>query len=507
MWDDLIQAGHWLGELWNRRKNGEIYPQWMTISAIRDAQEQTTHYVAVFSDITQVKQAQEQLDFLARHDALTQLPNRVLFVDRLEHALQRAREESGSVAVLFIDLDRFKTLNDTLGHPVGDALLDEVARRLSAKLRGSDTLARLGGDEFALLLEERADAHSVATRARQLLETLAAPMSVAGHSLVITASIGISLYPDDGDDADRLLREADRAMSAAKQHGRNNFQFFTKALTEGAFERLILENALRGAVERNELLLIYQPQIELSTGRLAGVEALVRWQHPELGLIAPARFIALAEDIGVIHNIGAWVLRTACAQMKAWIAAGFEVPTVAVNLSVKQLERADFVAQVEAVLSDCALDPTRLELEVTESMLMRDPARARAALTALKSLGTKLALDDFGTGYSSLSMLRLLPLDRLKIDRSFVHDIGHDVDDEAIVRAIIALADSLGLETVAEGVEEPNQLRFLRQQRVAIGQGYSYGMPMSAESLVRAWQHSTTDEPTPSAASRPPPGH
>ena len=487
LWDTLTQAGHWRGEIWNRRKNGEIYPQLLTISAIRDDQQQTTQYVAIFNDISQVKQAQEQLDFLARHDALTQLPNRLLFIDRLEHALQRARDESGHLAVLFIDLDRFKVVNDTLGHPIGDALLHQVARRLATRVRGSDTLARLGGDEFALLLEERADAHSVATLARQLLETLAEPLSVADGSLVITASIGISLYPNDGDDADRLIREADRAMGAAKQQGRNNFQFFTQALTEGAFERLILENALRGAVERNELRLLYQPQVELASGRLAGVEALVRWQHRELGLVSPTRFIGLAEDIGTIHALGAWVLRTACAQMKAWDADGLQVPTVAVNLSAKQLERSDFVAQVQAVLSDCDLDPARLELEVTESMLIRDPDTARAALTALKSLGAKLALDDFGTGYSSLSMLRLLPLDRLKIDQSFVRDIGRDDDDEAIVRAIIALADSLGLETVAEGVEEPGQERFLRQQHVAIGQGYSYGAPMPADALARAW--------------------
>jgi len=447
MWNSLTQIGHWSGEIWNRRKNGEVYPEWLSISAVHDERQQISHYVAVFSDISNVKEAQQQIDFLARHDALTLLPNRTLFAERLGHALAHAREDCNGVAVLFIDLDRFKTVNDTLGHRAGDEVLIEVAQRIGTGLLASDALvARMGADEFALLLEAQAVADHAATIARALLETLASPIPAAGHALVVTPSVGISLYPDDGDDADTLIREAAQAMDAAKQQGGNNFQFFTRRLTEGVFERLLLENALRGAVQRNELLLMYQPQIDLTTGRLAGVEALVRWQHPELGLVPPVRFIGLAESIGVIHDIGAWVLRAACEQMTAWDAQGLWVPQVAVNLSVKQLERGDFVAQVEAVLRDCALEPKRLELEVTESMLMRSPDAARAVLTALKAIGSALALDDFGTGYSSLAMLRLLPLDRLKIDQSFVRDIGSDDDDEAIVRAIIALASSLGLE-------------------------------------------------------------
>ncbi|WP_242482186.1 putative bifunctional diguanylate cyclase/phosphodiesterase [Thiocystis violacea] len=486
LWAALSEAGHWRGELWNRRKNGEIYPQWSTLSAVRDDQGEIINFVEIFSDISNTKAAQAQIDFLAHHDALTGLPNRSLFHERLSHALAGGRRESKTVALLFIDLDRFKTVNDTLGHPAGDELLREASRRMMGVLRETDTLARIGGDEFVVLLEAQSSAPDVARVARKLLTVLSEPMRVSGQTLVVTASIGVSLYPGDGDDADTLIRHADRAMYEAKQQGRNDVQFFTPALTAGAFERLMLENALRLAVERDELVLHYQPQLDLKSGRLSGVEALVRWRHPELGLIPPDRFIPLAEEIGVIGEIGAWVWRSACRQLAAWDGAGLQVPRVSINLSVKEIEHLGVVERMARMLRTNRLASRRVELEVTESLLMRDPERSCSVLTALKDLGVELAVDDFGTGYSSLAYLKRLPLDRLKIDQSFVHDIGHDTNDEAIVRAVVALARSLGLETVAEGVEEAHQAAFLEREGCCLAQGYLYAKPLAVAELA-AW--------------------
>ena len=432
-------------------------------------------------------QAQAQIDFLAHHDTLTRLPNRNLFLDRLEHALARTRRERQALAVLFVDLDRFKAVNDTLGHQVGDALLLEVTRRMLTAVRANDTLARIGGDEFLLLLESDATAQHAATVAGKIIELLTRPVAIDGQELIVTASIGISLYPEDGDDGGTLIRHADLAMYEAKEQGRNNFQFFTRALNEGALERLVMENALRGAVARNELTLHYQPQVDLASGTLVSVEALVRWAHPVHGLVPPGTFIPLAEDIGVIGDIGAWVLQTACRQLVDWDARGFSVPRVAVNLSTRQIDRDGLVAQVSQILDDTGLPATRLELEVTESMLIRDPAHSKTVLGALKALGVHLSVDDFGTGYSSLAYLKLLPLDRLKIDQSFVCDIGRDSNDETIIRAIIALGRSLGLETVAEGVEKPQQAEFLLHEGSQIAQGYHYARPAPAPEIETTW--------------------
>lgn len=483
-WESLKATGQWRGETWNRRKSGEVYPEWLTISAVRDENGVVTHYVWVFSDISQIKQAQAQIDFLAHHDALTGLPNRSLFQDRLDHALANARRTPRTLAILFIDLDRFKKVNDTLGHPVGDDLLLEVSRRMSDTIRAADTLARVGGDEFVLLLEDDVTARQATTVARKLIDVLAQPLTIAGHTLVITASIGISLYPDDGDDADTLVRHADRAMYEAKQRGRNHFQFFTKALTEGAFERLVMENELRGALGRGELVLHYQPLVDPASAELLSVEALVRWQHPERGLVPPDRFIGLAEEMGIIGEIGAWVLDTACHQLVRWDAEGMNIPRVSVNLSMQQIDRDGLVERVRDTLQRSGLAAQRLELEVTESMLMRNPEHSCGVLNALKALGTQLAVDDFGTGYSSLAYLKRLPLDRLKIDRSFVCDIGTDTNDEVIIRAIIALARSLGLQTVAEGVETAAQAEFIRREGADIAQGYHFGRPQAADALT-----------------------
>jgi diguanylate cyclase (GGDEF)-like protein/PAS domain S-box-containing protein len=482
MWAALSQDGSWRGEIWNRRKDGEVYPQWLSVSAVCDSNGRVGHYVGLFNDLSESKLAQEKIDFLSRHDALTGLANRTLFNERLEHALARGAR-NGRVAVLYLDLDGFKQVNDTLGHEDGDRLLVEVARRVAAELLPSDTLARLGSDEFALLLEERAEARSVAALAGELLQRIAKPVALDSRELVVTACIGISLYPEDGGNGDSLARHASHALGAAKRQNRNSFQFFDRSLTTGALERLITEQALRGAIGRHELCLAYQPQVRLADGELAAVEALLRWQHPELGLVPPSQFIPLAEDIGLINELGAWVLNAACAQVVAWEQQGFRVPRIAVNLSARQLDELALPGTVAAALGAHRLAADRLELEVTETMLMRHPEAACALLSKLKALGARISIDDFGTGYSSLAMLRLLPLDALKIDRSFVHDIGADHDDETIVRAIIAMARTLGLETVAEGVESLEQHRFLSREQVTLGQGYRFARPLSAEEL------------------------
>ncbi|MEW8026437.1 MAG: EAL domain-containing protein [Candidatus Thiodiazotropha sp.] len=487
MWDTLSKTGHWRGEIWNRRKNGDVYPEWLTISAVKDGNGETTHYVGVFTDISQIKEAQDQINFLAHHDALTRLPNRALFRERFDHALMHAQRESNSIALLFLDLDRFKTVNDTLGHPMGDQVLLKVSERMSQIIRASDTLARLGGDEFVLLLEEQTDAQHAAVVARKLIDLFSKPMIIGEHELVVTASIGITLYPNDGDDPDMLIRHADRAMYDAKQQGRNTYRFFTQALAEGALERLMMENELRRAINRNELILHYQPIVNLETQQLQGIEALVRWRHPERGVIAPGLFIELAEEIGIIGEIGQWVLRAACTQLAGWDRDGFKVPRISVNLSVQQIDREGLIALVSQELKNSGLSPERLELEVTESMLIRNPDLSRTVLSELKTIGVKIAIDDFGTGYSSLAYLKLLPLDRLKIDQSFVQDIGRDANDEAIVRAIIAMSKSLGLESVAEGVEKTHQAQFLKQEGSDLAQGYLYSRPLPADEIFRAW--------------------
>lgn len=485
LWNTLLGTGHWRGEVWNRRKNGEVYPEWLTISAVKNSEGATTHFVGVFNDISSVKEAQAQLDFLAHHDALTRLPNRTLFRDRLGHALIHAQRENKNLAVLFLDLDRFKTINDTLGHPVGDDLLKQAAERMQQAIRADDTLARLGGDEFVLLLEDDSTAHHAVIVAHKLLQIFNRPMFIDDHTLTVTASIGIALFPQDGKDVDTLLKHADLAMYQAKQQGRNTYQFFSSGLTTGAFERLIMENALRGAVARNELLLYYQPQINLLDRSLAGVEALVRWQHAELGLVSPGQFIPLAEDMGIIGEIGEWVLNEAVRQMAEWQAQGFDIPRVSVNLSMQQIDREDLAGQVSAALERMSIPAKHLELEVTESMIMRQPDQAMRILENLRQQGILLSIDDFGTGYSSLAYLKNLPLDRLKIDQSFVQDIGRDEHGEAIVRVIIALARNLELEAVAEGVESEEQARFLEREGCNIAQGYLFARPMPADELIR----------------------
>jgi diguanylate cyclase (GGDEF)-like protein/PAS domain S-box-containing protein len=483
LWRTILEQGRWQGEVWNRRKSGEIYPEWLSISAVRDETGELSHFVGVFSDISSIKFSQRQLDFLAYHDPLTGLPNRLLFNERLGHAIQRAERERRQLAVLFLDLDHFKHVNDSLGHPVGDQLLVEVARRLGASVRGEDTVARLGGDEFVVLVEDIQDAADAAVVASKLLDACRRPVSLTGRDLYVAGSVGISLYPRDGRDAEHLVKNADAALYLAKQEGRDAFRFYTAELTQRALERVELEAELRVALAEGQFELRYQPQVCLVTGQVLAVEALLRWRHPRRGLLAPAAFLGVAEESGLILPIGAWALRAACRQMADWLAEGLALEQIAVNLSSQQIEREGLEDAVRVALADAGLSPYFLELEITEGALALD--RAEAQLRALKELGLRVSVDDFGTGFSSLSYLRHLPLDGLKIDRAFVGQCDHNPDNAAIIASVVALGRGLRLTVVAEGVETEAELDCLRRLGCDVAQGYLTGPPLAATEVAR----------------------
>ena len=430
------------------------------------------------------KQAEEAVRFVATHDSLTKLPNRVMFAQRLEHALVQASRHARRLAVLFIDLDRFKVINDTLGHDVGDAVLRELAQRLTDSLRASDTVARLGGDEFVVLLEELSDPLYVTAVAQKLLGAIAQPMVLAGHEYHVTASLGASTYPDDSADAQALLKNADIAMYRAKESGRNTFQFYSAQLNLHTVERLTFESGLRRALERDELLLHFQPQVEMRTGRITGVEALVRWRHPEHGLLPPGRFIAIAEEAGLIVPIGNWVLQAACDAHSEWARHGLPPVRVSVNLSARQFVHDNLIRDIRSLMGGGAFGLGCLELEITESMVMRDPDRVVALLRELRQLGVRVAIDDFGTGHSSLAYLKRFPVDSLKIDQSFISGIPGDPEDVAITQAVIAMAHSLSMKVVAEGVETRAQRDFLAAQGCDEYQGYFFSPPVSAEDMI-----------------------
>ncbi|MGJ9419899.1 EAL domain-containing protein [Massilia sp. CMS3.1] len=483
---EVAQNDFWRGEFWAERKTGETYLEWLTVSTVRDDAGMLTHYVGVFSDITHLKESQEKLDYLAHHDPLTSLPNRLLFNDRLLHAIGRATRVSQQLAVMFIDLDRFKNVNDTLGHHVGDELLKQVALALGERLREGDTLARLGGDEFIVLLENVDGSYGAGQVATKMMALFEQPFMVSNHELFVTASIGISLFPGDGQDPNHLVKNADVAMYQAKSRGRNGYQFYSPEMDGEGIERLRMEALLRRAIERQEIFLHYQPQVEIESRRLIGVEALVRWHNPELGLVSPVRFIPMAEDTGFINQIGEWVLFEACRQMVRWDGAGLVVPKMAVNLSVRQVERGAMTPLVARVLEETGLAPRRLQLEVTESVIM-NTGDALAFVHELHAIGVGLAIDDFGTGYSSLAYLKQLPVDVLKIDRSFIKDIALDSNDEAIAIAIIQLGKSMNLSVIAEGVENEEQAAFLLRHGCARAQGYLYGRPVAPGELLDNW--------------------
>jgi len=483
MWDRICRDGYWQGEIWNRRKSGEIYPEWLNITAVKNDQGEITHYVGTLIDVTARKEADDKIRLLAFYDSLTQLPNRRLLLDRLQHTLAASARHENHGAVLFIDLDNFKTLNDTMGHNIGDLLLIETANRLQACVREGDTVARLGGDEFVIMLEElSADIHQAAAQAEavcdKILATICKPYLLQGYAHYCSASIGISLFRNQEITVDELLKRADTAMYQAKNAGRNTLRFYDPAMQAVLEARTALENDLRSALSENQFRLYYQMQVDHS-GHILGAEVLLRWQHPQHGLVSPLQFIPLAEETGLILPIGQWVLDTACIQLKAWEADPLTCDLqLAVNVSAHQFRQADFVEQVRLVLHNHALSPDRLKLELTESMVLDNIYDTIAKMQTLREVGVRFSMDDFGTGYSSLSYLTQLPLDQLKIDQSFVRNIGVKSTDAVIVQTIIGMASNLGMEVIAEGVETEEQRAFLEQHGCAYCQGYLFGRPV-----------------------------
>lgn len=486
LWQQVREQGRWEGERWCQHKSGQAYLQHLAIAGIHDTQGNIRQYVAVFSDITAQRQSEEERDFITSHDVLTRLPNRILLKDRLQHALDRSQRTRAQLAVLFLDLDRFKTLNESQGHSAGDALLCELSQRLRDILRAGDTLARLGGDEFVIVLEADPKAFLLPKVLSKLLALFEQPFAVQEQPYYATCSIGISLYPEDGQTPEALIGNAELAMYQAKAKGRNTWQYYRHEMGAQSQQRYTLENDLRGALSRKEFSLYFQPQIFSSNSMLAGAEVLLRWTHPTQGMVSPAMFIPIAEEIGIIAEIGDWVLEETCRYLRTWIDAGVDLPRIAVNLSMQQLERGDLNTRVMQLLKQYRLAPTLLELEVTESMLMRQAESVSAILHDLRTQGITIAVDDFGTGYSSLGHLKRIPLDRLKIDQSFVKDIGVNPKDEAITQTIIRLGHSLNLTVVAEGVETAAQERFLRAAGCDLAQGYRYGRPMPADEFNKA---------------------
>ncbi|WP_313710293.1 phosphodiesterase DibA [Pseudomonas sp.] len=479
----LADKGEWSGEIWNRRKSGEIYPQWQTICAIRDDSGELSHYVAVFSDISAIKHTEQELAYLAHHDPLTGLPNRLLFNDRVEQALAAAQANKRGCALLLLDLDHFQSINDGLGHTIGDQLLKLVGERLRDTVGNNVTLARLGGDEFGVLAENCQQVGQAGKLAQGIIERMRESFEFDGHRLFISASVGISLFPNDALSAEQLLRNADSALFKAKGNGRACYALYTEELTAHAQHRVETASELRRALAKDELRVFFQPVHDLFTAQMVGVEALVRWQHPERGLVPPGEFIPIAERTGLIAEIDAWVLREACRQMVRWQEDGRMLAFVAVNISSRLFGQRELYRQVADVLHETGLDPALLELEVTESAVMEDPEVALEQLHRLRELGLNLAIDDFGTGYSSLLRLKRLPVQKLKIDQGFVAGLPLDDDDIAIVRVIIALARSMGMQVHAEGIEQAEQARFLLEQQCQLGQGYWFGRPVPAGDL------------------------
>ena len=484
IWDYVDSQEHWEGEMWALRRNGEKFAAWLALTTIRDSQGQVSNYMAVLADITGRKRVDERTRHLAEHDFLTDLPNRVLFLDRLRLGLATARRQHTRLAVMFIDLDRFKEINDGHGHQVGDLVLKEVARRLSKCVRNVDTVSRMGGDEFVILLAGIGGVDQAAHVAANVLHAVSQPIDVEAQQVALSVSIGIAMYPGDGDGVEQLLRNADLAMYHAKQSGRNDFQFFSQAMNVHVIERVQMENSLRQALAHGEFVLEYQPEVAIDSGLVIGVEALLRWRHPERGLLLPDQFLTVAEECGLIVPIGEWVLREACAQAQRWREQGVPV-VVGVNLSTVQFFHDNLVACVDEALRSSGLPPQYLDLEITEAVIMRGDAGTVATVGALHQRGVRLTIDDFGTGYSSLSFLRRYPLSKLKIDRSFVEDIERDPNDAAIIPAIIAVARSLKLRVIAEGVETEEQLRFLQQHGCDEYQGFYASMASPNPDLTR----------------------
>ena len=487
MWESINTYGKWQGEVWDRRKNGEIYPKWLTITGVKNLSGITTHYVGAHTDITDRKATEDEIKHLAFYDPLTELPNRRLLMERLKHAINVERREGKHLALLMLDLDRFKAVNDNLGHLAGDELLQQVASRITARLRDVDLVARLGGDEFIVLLEDIAQPEDAARIAEEIIVVIAQPFCLSHCDDVhIGTSIGISMYPQHGDTPETLIDHADAALYQAKDAGRGCFAYFSEDLTLATRERIALEARLRHAIENEELYILYQPQVDIASGRIIGVEALLRWQDSVKGLVMPSEFIPIAEESGLIVEIGAWVLRETCRQGRQWLDEGFTPLTLAVNVSSHQFRRSNFCNTVAAVLEETGFPPEQLELEITESGLMERLLEdtATVLLNRLRIQGIRLAIDDFGTGYSSLAYLKHFPLDVLKIDQSFIKDIPFHQDDMEIASTVIAMGHILGFRVLAEGVETFEQLSFLESKNCDSYQGYIKSEPLTAKKLV-----------------------
>lgn len=488
MWRSINSQGQWKGEIWNRRKNGEVYLEWLTITRILEPNSGRSLYAGIFSDITERKKSEQIIENLAYYDALTKLPNRQLLFDRLDVALAGAHRDRGNVALLFIDLDHFKRINDTLGHTIGDKVLIETADRLKNIIRERDTLARIGGDELILMLTEVSDADTVGRAVQRIAECLQQPVNVEDNELYVSASIGCAMYPDDGKDRETLLKNADIAMYRAKQTGRNTFHFYSPQMDELSHLHLKMENRLRGALVNNELFLEYQPKRSLDGERIVGVEALLRWQDKEFGRVPPDQFIPLAEDLGLINEIGSWVLDQAAMQCQRWKDEGIEDLHVSVNVSALQFKQQAVIGQVEKALQSSQLQASLLDIEITESCLLEDLKSVCQSLKYLRNLGLSISLDDFGTGFSSLSMLTQLQVDHLKIDRSFMKGIPGKPDSEMLVSTIILMAKSLGFKVVAEGVETAEQMAFLKDKGCDQIQGFYFSKPVSATAISEMMQ-------------------
>ena len=482
IWEWLAEHGNWHGEVWNRRQDGGSYPAWFNIAAVRSSTSTVTHYVGVLTDISERKAAQARIEHMAQHDPLTDLPNRTLLADRMQQAIAHAQRSNRRVALLFVDLDHFKHINDSLGHSIGDRVLMEVSRRLVDEVRASDTVARLSGDEFVILLPEAGGIEGVVRVVSGITNAIAEPIQLEGHRIRLSASIGVSLFPKDGSEGSVLLTNADHAMYHAKAAGRSTYRFFSPEMDEKARERFRIESDLREALLGRQLRLFYQPQVDSHTSRVDGYEALLRWFHPERGLLSPGAFLSVAEETGLIVPIGEWVMKQACAQCSRWHAQGFR-GSVAVNLSARQFGQENLLETVKESLQDANLQGNFLELELTESLLVEPTEATMKLLRDLRQLGVRIAVDDFGTGYSSLSYLKRYPITTLKIAQPFVEEIAVESEDRAIVQAIVTLARAMSLETVAEGVEQASQVQALRDIGADRLQGYHFGKAVPPSEL------------------------
>lgn len=483
LWQTLLKNGSWQGNIWNRKQNGNIYPEWLNISSVKDDEGNIKNFIAIFSDITQLKENEKKLTFMAHHDALTSLPNRLLLNARLEHSLNICDRLHTYVGVLFMDLDNFKHINDSFGHGMGDRVLQETANRLQLLLRSDDTLARIGGDEFVFVFENLERPDDLASIAEKIINSIKMPFEFEDNKFLLGASIGVSIYPNDGQTAEILCKHADTAMYSAKNAGKNTYRYYNKKMTSIAIERMALENALKKAIDSDEMIVYYQPKYNLDSQSIEGLEALVRWQHPEDGLLSPDKFIPLAEETGLIVSIGEIVLRKVCQDIVIWKREGLLNGRIAVNVSGVQINKSDFVKTLKTILAQTGALPEMIEIEITETAMMQDPDKWIQLLNEIKSIGIHISIDDFGTGYSSLNYLRRLPIDTLKIDRSFVMDLTQDDDADTITGAIISLAQSMGMATIAEGVETEEQKGFLRSNGCDVHQGFLYSKPVNRQDI------------------------